>query len=510
MQESGGYTGFTLERQLGRGATAQVHSAIRNSDQSRVALKVFHPGLWEQSDLRRRVVAEFRTVSALNHPNIVRVIEPLWESPSPAVVMEFIDGVSLEQFQPRLPYILPEVAVLIVIEVLSALEYAHSQGVIHRDLKPANILVSQEGRVVVGDFGLAKMQDVSRLTLSGTILGSPDFMSPEQARGDITSERSDLFAAAAVLYYLVTGTRPFSRHTPLATLAAVCDAAAEPAQRRNPKLGLELARILHQGLSKEPAARFQSATQFKSALRRYLDGVGLTQDRFSLPLWAESPTENSVEALKTITQHLILRSETLLLEERWDEVLEALAHLGQVAPESAALPRLMKELDRMRKQGRVKKVLFWLLAGVCGFAGAGTSYLTILRYKNLPATGSVRMMKNPVPERPTPLLPERSKPNAKEATIHQSVMGAPSSTTKQAPRNAVVSKKPTSKPLGRIEFQVPEEITIYWNGRKIDAANPLADQPVGRHQLLLVKPGNPPIRETVIVKAGEPTVIRVR
>ena len=305
----GEFPGYKIERVLGRGATAQVFAATRASDGLLLALKVFHPGLWDQADLRRRAMGEFKTVSSLDHPNIMRVVEPLWENANPAVALEYVDGVSLEEFQARLPYILPEVAVLVLIEVLSALEYAHSRGVIHRDLKPANILISREGRVVVSDFGLAKMRDVSRLTLSGTVLGSPDYMSPEQARGDITTEKSDLFAAAAILYFLVTGTRPFSRRTPLATLAAVCEAEAEPASRRNPKLGPELARILSRGFAKLPEDRYASASELKATLQSYLLALGLSPESFSLPLWVQSPTETALEALKTITDHLILRAE---------------------------------------------------------------------------------------------------------------------------------------------------------------------------------------------------------
>ena len=111
---------------------------------------------------------------SLNHPNIVQIIETYWDNEAPAVALEFVDGVSLEEFQGRLPYILPEISVRIVIEVLKALELAHSRGVIHRDLKPANILVGNDGRVLVTILDLRKCQSTSsRHTLSGTILGSP-------------------------------------------------------------------------------------------------------------------------------------------------------------------------------------------------------------------------------------------------------------------------------------------------------------------------------------------------
>src|SRR6185503_261966 len=141
MQETGD---FQLERPLGRGATAKVYLARRKSDGERVALKIFHPGLWDQEELRRRAKAEFATVGALKHPGIVQVIQPLFESGEPGVALEYVDGCSLEELQPRLPYILPEVAALIAIDVLSALEFAHGRGVIHRDLKPANILIGSD------------------------------------------------------------------------------------------------------------------------------------------------------------------------------------------------------------------------------------------------------------------------------------------------------------------------------------------------------------------------------
>src|ERR1700677_4892035 len=114
---------FTLETLLGRGATAQVYRAVRKGSATPIALKIFHPDVWEEKELQRRVIKEARLVSELSHPNIIRVLESHFELSPPAIAMELIDGVSLEEFQPRLPYILPEVAALILLEVLSALDY---------------------------------------------------------------------------------------------------------------------------------------------------------------------------------------------------------------------------------------------------------------------------------------------------------------------------------------------------------------------------------------------------
>src|SRR6185295_858501 len=138
----------------------------------------------------------------------------------------------------------------------------------------------------------------------GAILGSPDYMSPEQARGDVARVESDLFSVSAILYFLVPGTRPFSRHSPLATLAAVIEAQAEHACRRNPKLSPELAALIHRGLSKKPEDRFPGAAEFRQALEGYLAGVGVSGE-LTFAQWMARPTEAAMDAMKAITRTLV-------------------------------------------------------------------------------------------------------------------------------------------------------------------------------------------------------------
>ena len=128
---------YTLERELGRGASACVYLA-REQGKGEVCLKLFHPRLFQDSEFSRRVRREMRLMSDLSHPNIVRVLQVHEDSDPPALVLDYVDGENLETFQARLPYVLPEIAVLIVIEVLKALEYSHERGIVHRDLKPVS------------------------------------------------------------------------------------------------------------------------------------------------------------------------------------------------------------------------------------------------------------------------------------------------------------------------------------------------------------------------------------
>jgi serine/threonine protein kinase len=504
---------FKLERELGRGATAQVFLARRMSmgasEGEEVALKVFHPGLWDREELKRRALAEFKTVAALDHPNIVRMIEPLWDLSEPAVAMEYVNGASLEDFQSRLPYVLPEVALLIVIEVLRALEHAHSKGVIHRDLKPANILIGTGGtggigggRVLVSDFGLAKMTDMSRLTLSGTILGSPDFMSPEQARGDLTSPRSDLFAVSGILYFLVTGTRPFTRHSPLATLAAVSDAKCEAVQSRNPKVSGSLAAMIHKGLSKDPNDRFTTAAEFRGQLESYLDALKIgSSSEFSFQAWMKHPNDTVLSAMKAMTEALCLRAEKLLLERRWDEFVSALSHLSLVAPESGAIPRLMDEYQKAKERNLPRR--FWISAAVAALLLTfGGIYLKLRSdTSSLKAPLQSGQFTQPMQNAARP------KPEAQMAQVSR---GAETriSKSRQLPRKETVVRKTDA--TNAVRFDVPAGVQVYWNGSPVDPTQPLLRQSAGNYQVKLVKEGYPSISQLVTVKNGEPTVIRVR
>ncbi|MEK7689957.1 MAG: serine/threonine-protein kinase [Bdellovibrionota bacterium] len=495
---------FILDRPLGSGATAQVFLATRKSNPgARVALKVFHPGVWDQEEQRKRILAEFRTVSSLRHPNIVQVHEMVAPSTSaqpPAVVMEFIDGTSLEEFQARMPYILPELAVKIMCELLAALSHAHAQGVIHRDLKPANILVRNDGRIYVSDFGLAKMRDVSKLTLSGTVLGSPDFMSPEQARGEPCSPRSDLFSAASILYFLVTGTKPFSRHTPLATLAAVNEATPESAQRRNPKISARLARIIHRGLDKNSEARFASADEFGRQLAHYLADCGMAD--FALTAWHRSPNEVTLDSLKQMAEALAVRAKHEIGTGQLDSAWESVDHLSLVAPESNLIAGLLQKIDRKRRAVRVKRLAApsaVLVATALLVLGAGYFWRTkppVTAQVSIPPPQEAVRAQAPAPA-PVPM---------KAANVPATPVRDQVRTSRAAP---AAKKAPLLRKGGRVEFSAAEEILVYWDGKKVPSKSVLTAVNPGFHTLRLEKPGSPPMVREVEVALGEPTQIKV-
>lgn len=456
---------YELEGELGRGATARIFLARHRQTRERVSLKIFHPRLFQDGQLSRRVHQEMQVSTNLAHDHIVRVREVLADTDPPALVMDYVEGENLETFQGRLPYVLPEVSALIAIDILKALEYAHGKGLIHRDLKPENVLVRNDGRVLVTDFGLAKVVDATLATHSNVLLGSIEYMSPEQARGDVLTPQSDLFSAAAILYYLVTGTRPFTRGTPLATLAAIKEEEPEAPQRCNPKLSADLARVITRGLDKDLSRRFSTAAEFREALETCLAKAGLTESSgFSLARWMAAPTEVTLEALRTASESLAASATEALAAGDFDYFLTQLAHLSLKAPQSAALARLGKQYETVRSRSRRARGL--------RVAGVGGALLLAL--------GLVLLLKRHGPAIITPVsAPVASVPSTEEAK-------------------------------GAVRFEVAPGTKVLWDGVLVDPNKLLENQSVGEHRLELRRRGFSPIQTRVQVRAGEPTVIRAK
>ncbi len=460
---------YTLERELGRGASACVYLA-REQGKGEVCLKLFHPRLFQDSEFSRRVRREMRLMSDLSHPNIVRVLQVHEDTDPPALVLDYVDGENLETFQARLPYVLPEIAVLIVIEVLKALEYSHERGIVHRDLKPENVLVRRDGKVFVTDFGLAKMDNGTTITQTNAIVGSIDFMSPEQAAGDRVGHESDLFSLAVILYFLTTGTRPFSRSTPTATLQSIRTPSAEAPQLRNPKISAGLSALIQKGLERDFDKRFSSAREFREAAEAYLANIGMVPDLFNLQNWISSPTAFTLEMLRTASEQLVLNGEKALKENRRADLLENLAHLSLKAPESPAIERLTHSLYKLR----TKRAVYWLPV-LLVFLGLGSWFI-------LRPSAKDESLVSPTPP---PAVSEGAKPVATPAA-------------KPAPA------------VGEVRFQVPENVEVYWDDKKVNPKAALPAQKVGKHKLKMTLPGFDPIESTVEVRGGKPTVVKVQ
>jgi serine/threonine protein kinase len=272
---------YHITSQLGEGGMGVVYEAEDTNLGRHVALKFLTPAMAGDESLLQRFQREARAASSLNHPNICTIHGIEQFESEHFIVMELLDGESLADRIRRGPLDLESLLTLGV-QIVDALESAHSKGIVHRDLKPANIFVTSRGQAKILDFGLAKINrrqgtDPSSematlraegLTSAGTTMGTIGYMSPEQARGEISDARTDLFSFGAVLYQMATGVLPFQGETSAVVFEAILNRDPAPVNQLNPSLPLELSRIIGQALEKDRDLRYQSATDLKTALKR--------------------------------------------------------------------------------------------------------------------------------------------------------------------------------------------------------------------------------------------------
>ena len=246
-----------------------VYRAFDSVIQRTVALKTIRSDLRDAdggSDFIARFKNEARAAGRLNHPGIVAVYDYGEDDGSAYIAMEFVEGGGLrEYFHQQIKVPLPN-AVSIMVQLLEALDYAHEQGVVHRDIKPANIMLTTIGRLKITDFGIARI-DTSNLTQSGSVMGTPNYMSPEQFKGLGADRRSDIFSAGVVFYELLTGEKPFQGSLE-AMAHKVCNEVQPTPSSRNSAIPAVFDTVLTTVLSKNPDQRYQTARAFSQAIQR--------------------------------------------------------------------------------------------------------------------------------------------------------------------------------------------------------------------------------------------------
>lgn len=262
-QRVGDYEVLSL---LGSGGMGQVYRVRNIISDRQEAMKVLLPDYASEPELAARFVVEIRTVAALEHPNIAQLRTAFQFQNQLVMVMEFVEGVTLEKLASS-ERILVESVLDYAAQVLSALSYAHNRGVTHRDIKPANIMITSHGLVKLMDFGIAKSTENLQLTRPGTTMGSIYYMSPEQVLGGTVDARSDLYSLGVTLYEMLTGRRPFHADSSYSVLNAHLRETPVPPIEVNPALRPALNQIILRAMAKVPADRFQSADEMRSAIR---------------------------------------------------------------------------------------------------------------------------------------------------------------------------------------------------------------------------------------------------
>src|SRR5918994_4970421 len=250
---------------LGSGGMADVYCATDTQLGRKVALKLLYRRFAEDPEFVERFRREASSAAGLQHPNIVQVFDRGEWDGTYYIAMEYLKGHTLKQLVREHGAMPPDLAVDIAIQVLRAAKFAHKRGVVHRDIKPHNVILDEDGRAKVTDFGIARA-GASDMTETGSIMGTAQYLSPEQAQGQPVSPRSDLYSIGVMLYELLTGQVPFDAESPVTiALKHVSEDAAPPSQL-NPAVSPALDAVVLRALEKDPAARFADADEFAAAL----------------------------------------------------------------------------------------------------------------------------------------------------------------------------------------------------------------------------------------------------
>jgi hypothetical protein len=260
---------YVLERPIATGGMAVVWLATDEVLARPVAVKILRVDLSGDRRFAQRFQTEAVAAARLTHPNIVAVFDTGDEDGVRYIVMEHFRGATLGDIMRAGPQMAPERTIDLIVPVLTALGFAHGEGVLHRDVKPANILVADDGRVKVTDFGIAKAAFAAHdLTRTGTMLGTVRYVSPEQVHGGTLDARSDLYSVGVVLYEALTGRAPFVAETDVATAMMRLTADPVPPRDLRPSVPRPLEAIVLRSMARDPGDRFQSAEAMRAALER--------------------------------------------------------------------------------------------------------------------------------------------------------------------------------------------------------------------------------------------------
>lgn len=364
---------YELGEELGEGGMATVFKARDKELRRDVAVKVLFPHLARREEVVRRFQREARAAAGLEQANILRIYDvggAVGDDP-PYIVMEMIRGRSLlAEIEQRGP-MFAEVAACVGALLADALAAAHKASIVHRDMKPANVMISHDGRVLLTDFGVARLEtEDSLVTKTGALLGTPAYMSPEQASGDVATAKSDLYSLGATLYQLATGTLPYTG-SPAKVLAQIATGQMTAPAKKRPAVGPDLSRLVERLMATEPEQRVASASAAAAELRAIAAAGGLGEPAEELVAYFTAPEAFVKERTPKVVAAVIASAKQALAEARLPRAMALADRASALAPSDPAVITLLDKVAEGGRATRRRKVIAIAALGLA-IAGGGT------------------------------------------------------------------------------------------------------------------------------------------
>ena len=513
---------YEVLQKIGEGGMATVYRGRHTTLGRDVAIKVLHPHLSRSERNRRRFAREARAIENLDHDNILRIFDYSGtEAEDCYIVTEFVDGATLQALVSEHGRVPSEVVAIIGARLAEALGYAHDLGIIHRDLKPENVMLRRDGAVKLMDFGIARFLDEVNLTVTGALVGSPAYMSPEQAMERVLDTRSDLFSLGTLLFHLVTGQLPFSGSNPSIILRNIIEGNRPEVAELAPDISGALAETIERLLQTDPEDRPSTSADVQAALIASVIEVGIepTAPQWDLRAWLEDPRayQGRLEA------HL-----SAVLLERGRTRLDAGDHLGALQLFNRLLcidddnDEVLELVQGMHSLGETRERRPLKVAGaLTGMALA--ALLTFVLWPSPPAPAPApepATIATPAPapgESPVAPLPPAPSPPP-EAEPADPIPAAPT-VGRDGKRPELIRPIRPSAPSGPAEVRAPPTpdtgtlmvavqggawADIVIDGKKQGrTGRGTIDVTPGKHTLELLNPLAMPHRQTFEIAAGE-------
>jgi tRNA A-37 threonylcarbamoyl transferase component Bud32 len=289
---------YKLEAKLGSGGMSTVYLARDTTLDRQVAVKVMHREMSEQADQLQRFRQEARAVAKLSHPNVVAVIDAGEDGGHPYIVFEYVEGETLKQRINRIGALDAQEALAYAIEIARGLTVAHARNMVHRDIKPQNVLIDSEGRAKLTDFGISRQLEQDGMTATGRVLGTTDYVAPEQAMGHPVDQRSDIYSLGVVLYEMLVGQVPFTADSQVGVAMKHVNEELPDVQQRRPELSAAAAMTVERATAKDPDERYQSVGELIEDLSTALEveaaRAGSTTGEATSVLEAVPPSERKL------------------------------------------------------------------------------------------------------------------------------------------------------------------------------------------------------------------------